>query len=121
MKLNWERVFDIEDIKEGDIIRLNPKCDDRIYLTKFCIEIFDITITDEYYCYFISYKYTIDFLNNKIIKTCNPRSKLKDKSINSCLLYHECYKNSWIEKLILPDKINNLEDEIDLLLDCIER
>ena len=118
MKLKWERIFDIEDIKNGDIIRSNPKCGG---LNHFCIEIFDITTscTAEYYWYYISYKYTINFLNNKIIKTCTPELKLKDKSFTSCLLYHECYKDSWIEKLILPDKINNLEDEIDLLMDCV--
>lgn len=118
MKLKWERIFDIEDIKNGDIIQANPKSACVHY---FCIEIFDITTsyTPKYYCYYISYKHTIDFLNNKIIKTCNPGSKLKDKNLNSCLLYHECYEDSWIEKLILPDKINNLEDEIDLLLDCV--
>lgn len=124
MELKWERVYDIEDLKVGDIIRTNPNYNDTIscFVTNktwvvICQVVIEEIETANDYRNRICYKKTVTFENGEL--------NFKDHSlgllyINKTLLYSQGHLDSWIERLIIKeDKLIEYSDEIDLLLDNI--
>lgn len=127
MSLNWKRVNKIEDLKIGDIIRLNLDClycDYAFYNKSTSIKIANITIKGtKDYCISIFFDHIITY-DDKQIKEYEIEDYTRI-TFNKNLEYSNYNTESWIEKLIIKEKINNnsdiYQDEIDLLIDCIGR
>ena len=126
MILKWKRVHNIDELKIGDIIRLNPEC--IIYMPtpynkNICVKISNIhssSTRDQTYPYLIRYDFIINYSNNKITEKNKPNED-EVISFTDDMLYMQSYERSWFEKLIIKGKAKTLGDEIDLLIDCIFR
>lgn len=128
MILKWERVNDINELKVGDIIRVNPEYKNK--LSYFIIEgrwaviskiITNNSLNDGNYINRICYDKLATFKNNKL--------NFKDTTagviyFSDILLFVYKDINSWTEKLIIDkeeerENMDMYSDEIDLLLDNI--
>lgn len=119
MELIWQRVSNINELKIGDIIRTNYEDGNH----HFILQIFRIKVNGiGNYPNTIFYKKTFAENDNKLEILDNFYHIIDEEhceTFDAGMHYNISRPDVWTEKLILPIKINNLEDEIDLLLDCV--
>jgi len=117
MELKWQRVNKIEELKTGDIIRINPEymCEDFYMLMSRTTNRGSLIS----YPVVIFYNKRVFFRDNKLIY--DEMLGESSKTFTKDLLFSGGRLDSWIDKLIIEGEksVNKYSDEIDLLLDNI--
>ena len=130
LMFDWQRVKDLRELKIGDIIRMNPDCKCKNHMGYLVSEISRIELNEDPRCFnTICTKQTVKVEKYKIYY-----NKPFDIEVE-CLRLYEADLSSplaifdfCLEKLIdsteemnIKEDIEVYKDEIDLLLDCVER
>ena len=126
MEFKWERIFSLEGLKAGDIIRMDPECNCNDYFEGYTLVVHHIIENEYKYCPVrIFFDKLVNIVNNELIY------HEINFGFGSCILVSEedlsdpvLEVQFHLEKLInLTEAVNKDEDiykdEIDLLLDCV--